>query len=323
MKNLFEGNWMSWVQRYIDNVRTYLPAQLREDVGNELYSDLQDQCDELSDSLGRPLTDEEVLTLIAKKGHPMVVAAGYQSRRSLVSEPLFPVYLQVLKLVIAVIAVVSAIDVIAALYFEVKVNFVRAAVSWFAGVYEGAIHAFAWVTLVFFLAGGKLGYGKVLENWNPRALPKVAHGGRRIQRFDSAVEFAVTLLAMTWVNDIWRLPMAEGGLTFSPAFEAALPWLNIALGLSVVMSLIKLVSPYWTLPRLYADIALNICWLGLLVVLMSIYPPFSLVWQGGEVWQPSAGGWRAGVGIVIAITGWDLLQNLRVLLRQRAESAGR
>lgn len=311
---------MNWLQRYVDNVRTYLPASLREDVGNELYSDLQDQCDEMGESLGRPLTDEEVLALIEKRGHPMAVAAAYQPRRTLVSEPLFPLYLQVLKGVFALLALVSAAGVIVSLFAGDTPNFVGAAVRWFASVYESSIHAFAWITLGFYLIGESLGYRRVFAKWNPRSLPQVTDGGRRIKRFDTAVEFAMTLLFMAWLNNVWMFPVDAGGLKLSQEFGAFLPWVNVALGASVAMSLVKLLAPYWTKPRLFTNVAIDIYWLALLALLLSVYPPFSLEWQGGNAWQPSQSGWRGGVAIVIAITAWDLLKNLRVLIRVSAES---
>ncbi|MBB5213205.1 hypothetical protein [Microbulbifer hydrolyticus] len=321
MEKQFEEHSMDWLQRYVDNVRTYLPARLREDVGNELYSGLQDQCDELQESLGRAPTEDEVLVLLKEKGHPMAVAAGYQSRRTLVSESLFPVYLQVLKWTLMVIAVVSAIDVVASFASSAEPNLIGAAISWLAGLYESGIHSFAWVTLVFYLVGESQNYRKVFANWNPRSLPRIADGGRRIQRFDSAVEFVVTLLALAWLNDIWLLPGPSVGaaLTFSGAFGALLPWLNIALAGSVLMSLVTLLSPYWTQPRLLIDIGLNIYWLVLLALLINIFPPFSITWNGGENWQPNQASWQVGVGIVTAITAWDLLKNLRVLMRVWAE----
>lgn len=315
-KRLEEEN-MDWLQRYVDNVRTHLPARLREDVGNELYSGLQDQCDELEESLGRAPTEEEVLALLKEKGHPMAVAAGYQSRRTLVSEPLFPVYLQVLKITLMVIAAVSAVGVLASFASEAKPNLVGAAISWLAGMYESGIHAFAWITLVFYLAGESQSYRKVFGNWNPRSLPRIADGGRRIRRFDSAIEFVATLLALAWLNDVWlSLGVGSGSsVTLSSASGALLPWLNVALAGSVLMSLAKLLSPYWTQRRLLIDIALNIAWLLLLALLINIYPAFSVAWSGGEAWQPTQHSWQVGVGIVIAITAWDLLKNLRVLTR--------
>lgn len=305
-----------WLQRYVDNVRTYLPARLREDIGSELYSDLQDQRDDLEDSLGRTPTEAEIFNLLKQKGHPMAIAAAYQPRRTLVSEPLFPLYLQVLKWTLLVLAVLSAVGAVGSLYGEASPKLVSAAVGWLAGLYESGIHAFAWVTLVFYLAGEGFSYRRVFANWNPRSMPKVVDSGRRIKRFDSVVEFVVTLLAMAWLNDMWLLPgTGKASLALSPAFSALLPWLNLALGARVLMSLYKLFSPFWTRSRLLADAALNMYWLVMLAFLLSLNAPFSLEWRSGEFWQPDQGGWQVAIGIVIAITAWDLFENVRGLLR--------
>ncbi|TLM78367.1 hypothetical protein ACONUD_03260 [Microbulbifer harenosus] len=310
------ANQTDWLQRYVDNVRTYLPARLREDVGNELYSDLQDQRDELEESLGRMPTESEILKLLKQRGHPMAVAAAYQPRRTLVSEPLFPLYLQVLKWTLLVLAVLGAVGTVGSLYGDEHPKLVSAAIGWFAGLYESGIHAFAWVTLVFYLAGEGLSYRRVFADWNPRTLPNVVDSGRRIKRFDSALEFVVTLLAMAWLNDMWLLPGTGGNssLSLSVEFTTLLPWLNFALGASVLMSLYKLFSPFWTRRRLLTDAALNSYWLVMLAMLLGLNAPFSLEWHNGEFWQPSQGGWQVAIGVVIAITAWDLFENIRGLL---------
>ena len=313
---------MDWLQRYVDNVRTHLPAKMREDVGNELLSDLQDQRDDLEESLGRAPSEQEILDLLKQKGHPMAVAAAYQPRRVLISEPLFPVYLLVLKWTLLIVAIVSAVGVAGSLFGNEHPNLVGAVVRWITGFIESAVHSFAWITLVFYLIGEGMGVRNVFANWNPRSMPKVTGGGRRIKRFDSAVELVVTLLAMAWLNDVWLLPGVAGdaSLVLSPQFAGLMPWINIALGGSVVMSLCKLLSPFWTRRRLLVDAVLNIYWLILLVVLLGVYPPFSLEWVAGEIWQPSQGSWQVSVCVVMVITAWDLLQNIRGLIRDKRHS---
>lgn len=314
-------NQVDWLQRYVDNVRIYLPARLREDVGNELLSDLQDQRDELEVSLARKPGEQDILDLLKQKGHPMTVAAAYRPRRALVREPLFPLYLLVLKWTMVFIAVATAVGVIASLYVDENPNLLSAAVRWFTSIYESGIHSFAWITLVFYLVGEGVGYRRDFDNWNPRSMSKVVDSGNRIQRFDSSFEFVVTLLAMAWLNDVWLLSGADraSSLVLSPMLMSLLPWLNIALGASVLMSLSKLLSPFWTRSRLIIDTLLNSYWLVLLGILLSTSEPFSVEWRSGVFWQPGQGVWQVAVGIVIAITLWDLLDNLRRLVRARSQ----
>lgn len=313
-------NQSDWIQRYVDNVRTYLPAPLRDDVGSELLSDLLDQRDDLQATLGRTLTEQEVVDLLKQRGHPMAVAADYQPRRTLVSEPLFPVYVQVLKWTLMVIAVVTAAGTVWNVLADASPNLVSAVIGWFASFYEGGIHAVAWVTLVFYLTGEGLGYRQVFSNWNPRSMPRVVESGKRIKRFDASIEFVVTLLAMAWLNDVWFFAGNGSGsaLVLSPALQSLLPWINIALGASVLISLYKLLSPFWTPARLWVNCGVNILWLVMLVVVFQLDTPISVEWRSGEFWQPGERGWQAGVGVVIALTAWDLLENLRGLIRARA-----
>ena len=222
-----------------------------------------------------------------------------------------------LKWTFLIIAVVTAIDVVGSLYFAENPNLLSATIGWFSGLYESGVHSFVAVTLVFYLIGEGLNNRQVFANWNPRSMPDVVDSGRRIKRFDSSVEFVVTLLAMAWLNDLWLLPASSGSnaLVLSSEMMALLPWLNIALGASVLLSLYKLISPLWTRVRLLVDGVLNTYWLILLAFLLGLQAPFSIQWQGGDLWQPSQGNWQVAIGVVVAITAWDLFQNIRRLVR--------
>lgn len=310
---------MGWLQRYVDHVKTYLPGRQREDIGNELYSTLQDQCDDMAEDLGREPGEAEILQMLKDKGHPMQVAAAYGPRRVLVSESLFPLYLLALKWMLAIVCIVNAVEVVLSLPGQVQPNFIGAAVGWLADSFNGCLYGFAWVTLAFFLAGESIHYSDFFGKWDPRKLPAIAGGNQPISRFDSAVELVAMLLLMGWLNSLFGAvsPVAGEGVrfVFSEELKALLPWINIALGLSILIATDKLVRPYWTRPRLLVDGTINIYWLALLVLLFNLDQVFSLHRSGQDSWVMEAGNWQVIVLVALAITAYDLFRNIQRLIR--------
>lgn len=317
---------MDWLARYVENVKAYLPAKLRDDVGNELYSDLQDQYDDMADHLGRQPTETEQLALIKEKGHPMEVAAGYQPRKTLVSESLFPLYVVVLKWVLLAVFVVNGLVAALSLLSQPEANFIRAFLQWMAGTFNAGLHMFAWVTLGFYLAGETISYRNFFGKWDPRKLPDIVDGNDRISRFESAVELMAMMLFMGWLNDLFiHLPIAGDVVRFdlSDELRALLPWLNIAMALSIAMAVNKLFSPFWTKTKLLLAIALDFLWLTLFAMLFSMERVFSVRWPGVEghpwaqdqPWDMPLTNWKVIMAIALGITAYDLVRNIQRYLR--------
>lgn len=299
---------MDWLQRYVDNVKTYLPGGQREDIGSELYSGLRDQCDDMAESLGREPTEAEVLALLKQKGHPMEVAAAYQPRRVLVSETLFPLYILVLKWVLLAIVIANGVVALLGLIGQSEPAFSGVALQWLAGTYNAALHSFAWITLSFYIAGEGISYRDVFGKWDPRKLPRVAAGGKRISQFESAVQLVAMVLLMGWLNDFFAPAVpAIGSATFvfGDALRALLPWLNLGVALSILMALAKLARPFWTHTKLLAEGALHVYWLLLLVPLFALDSVFSVHWDGGQ-WDMPVGTWQVIIAADFAITAFEL-----------------
>ena len=75
------------------------PKEGRDDILAELSEDLRAEIADDEESLGRPLTNDEMVQLLKRRGHPILVAAAYLPQRSLIGPALFPIYAFVLKIV--------------------------------------------------------------------------------------------------------------------------------------------------------------------------------------------------------------------------------
>ena len=116
---------MDLLKRYVNNVRTYLPKSLpeaqRDDIVNELSENIQARMDDREAELGRPLTEGEQEAILHEYGHPMIAAGRYQTNqearvvfgRQLIGTTLFPIYLRVLWIVIAISLAIYAVVLVA------------------------------------------------------------------------------------------------------------------------------------------------------------------------------------------------------------------
>ena len=75
---------MEMLNRYLQAVGQYLPAETKDDTLEELRANLLEQMDVLAEELERPLTEGEVAAILKAHGKPEVVAVRYLPQRSLI-----------------------------------------------------------------------------------------------------------------------------------------------------------------------------------------------------------------------------------------------
>ena len=215
---------MELLERYLQAVEEYLPTKGRADVLAELRANLLDQMDEREETLGRPLTEDEVGEILRSHGHPSIVAARYQPRRSLIGPEIFPYYWFTLRktfpLVVGLAILAQAVQFIYSpappenIVGTVLVKLVSV-IFYFAG----------WVTLVF-AAIGFIGerYPQKLDfycNWDPNKLapltsPKEREGLPKYPR----TEIAFHVVGLLWLLSVLRYP----SLLFIP-LRTTTPWI--------------------------------------------------------------------------------------------------
>ncbi|MGI8437910.1 MAG: hypothetical protein ACR2NX_13580, partial [Chthoniobacterales bacterium] len=90
---------MQLLDRYLTAIKFWLPKTHRDDIAAELAANLQSEIDDRAAERGRPLTDEEIGTLLKQHGSPVLVASRYQGEhrtvtfgRQLIGPLLFPFY---------------------------------------------------------------------------------------------------------------------------------------------------------------------------------------------------------------------------------------
>ncbi len=102
--------------KYLGAVGSYLPPDQPEDIVAELAADIRAQMEDREAELGRPLTAEEVETILKHHGHPMLVAGRYLPRQHLIGPAIFPFYWFTLKTALWIAALVYAVAAVSVPY---------------------------------------------------------------------------------------------------------------------------------------------------------------------------------------------------------------
>lgn len=200
---------MDLFERYMQAVRKHLPWQRQDDILAELRTNLEAQREEREAELGRPLTEGEMIDWLKELGPPRAMAARYHASRYLIGPAIFPMYWQILRLVLIWASVAYAISIVVRLVVESH------SVEWVAGQVGGfwglLVMAAAWVTGVFavlefvserypdkcpdFLAPA--------SHWSPTSLPPLEKhletAGKPANLVAISAEFVVRFALMVWL----------------------------------------------------------------------------------------------------------------------------
>ena len=240
---------MKLLDRYLQAVRALLPKEQRDDILQELSDAILSRMEDQEAELGRPLTEAEQETILKRHGSPMQVAGRYQKDqrsvafgRQLIGPVLFPLYIKILSLNLAITLVVCAVAAVAFASRQPMLQTAMAMLSHF-------IFQFAIITGIFTLAqrsGDRFPWG-----WkSPAASRPMAKDERRIPRSQSITELIVSGILLLWLPALPYYPATIFGhgtalLRFGPGarilFQAVLPLLLMG----VIRSGILLARPRW------------------------------------------------------------------------------
>jgi len=269
---------MQLVDRYLQEVKRYLPAVQRDDILKELSANILGEMDDRESTLGRTLTEDEQIAILQQQGSPMVVASRYRNDqrsftfgRVIIGPALFPLYAKILTLNLTITVVVSSI-VMTTLGLHVGLT----ALFW------PALLQFSIVTAIFAAIEQSQNKFHILDHWNPRALPPV-RDPLKISRANTFFEmFCNLVFVLCWLHVPgatyavaymflgpavrYLEPVSADPLVYAPAWQIFyLPILLFVL-LSMAQQGLNFAFPRWTRNRLIARVSLSS--LGLLLTFL-------------------------------------------------------
>lgn len=276
---------MEIVDRYLQAVRFWLPRKQQDDMIAELSEDIRAQVEERESSLGRPLNELEVESLLRQRGSPILVANRYLPQESLIGPLLFPLYKFVLKVVTLCILIPTALGWLITLLspaFGSAHHWSSRLGSALGQLWTAWFAAMGVVTIIFVILERTEAKTQLLETWNPRKLPPLRHP-HMIPRSSSAFEIAVNLCVLVWWAGYMASPlhMDIGGwhISLAPVWSW-LFWVILLLTLAnVVIASVNLLRPWWTVPRILVRFVVDLagaaffCWFLKANIVMSIAAP--------------------------------------------------
>lgn len=333
---------MNLLERYVHNVKSYLPKSLpesqRDDIVNELSENIQARMDDREAELGRPLTEGEQEAILHEYGHPMIAAGRYQTNqearvvfgRQLIGTTLFPFYLRTLWIVVTISLAIYAVTVVA---LAISGNAVTVGGIITSVMMQLAIQ-FAVITGIFAAVDS---YLPTME-WSAKSLsvpvpqaPASARQGARVPRMESLGEIVGIVVLVGWFWFAFDRPF----LLFGPALadyqlgpvwqQVAIPTL-LVLAVSVAQAVVNLFRPEWVRMKRVVRVLTDIAALGIVGYLLQ---------AGAGQWVVAANGssasalssvnefvrygllaTAAGILIVIGMDTWRLIRGERQQRRQ-------
>jgi hypothetical protein len=233
---------MDLIDRYLSAVGALLPRDQRDDITTELRDVLLNRREEKEAELGRSLTRAEDEALLKAFGHPIAVAGRYGPRQSLIGPDVYPLYVFVLRIVLAVIVgsgIVTGI-VTGAVHPEEIGHAIGVALSI---IWTGGFAALGVVTLVFAVIERSPAGRTLFTRWNPRDLPRPAKRPRCPHWYDHVAAIVAQVIFVLWWTGLvpitWQPYMPAGGEALHFAFAPI--WQTLfwpVLGLSAVVILV-------------------------------------------------------------------------------------
>ena len=256
------------VDRYLIQIKSFLPAKQRDDIVAELEESIHCAVDDRERELGRALDDTELAALLQGFGHPMRIAARYLPMQQLIGPETFPLYWYVLQAVLIVIAVVAGL--FAGIAILTAPDSYRAAISVITDFFWFAVITTAGITFAFAVVDQQRARFALLESFDPTKPDAGIWGVRAaplspIPRSESAFEFAFSLIFLCWWVGWLVLPHEFRGvsLSFGPAVAAYYYPVIALIAVELVRLGVDYVRPYRTGVRVTARLLLNTAWLGL------------------------------------------------------------
>jgi len=235
---------MDLMDRYLAAIGVLLPVRQRQDISAELRDALMTRAEEREAELGRPLTVDDEVALLRDFGHPLAVAARYGQQQYLVGPELYPHYAFALKALLAFIALSAVIVGVQAQALSPGQPG-PALVAALRVLWQGSISAVGVLTLIAIALQRWNIRLKVLDEWNPRDLPKPIRLRRETRYHHLAGIIANTLFILWWTHALpfWipyvtHIPLKSGGsldIALAPIWTTLFwPVLGLSLGVIAV-----------------------------------------------------------------------------------------
>ncbi len=311
---------MQMITNYLNSFENYLPDESKEDVRAELESSILAQIEDKQLEIGRELNLQEQEQLLLKIGHPMRVAAAYLPDQQLINKDYFPAYKQSLEIALVIFCILT---ILVTIPFSLSIgSIIVGLIQLSYSLLETSVWVFSSVTLIFYLMQK---YGASLDEiyaWSPKQL---RYTSKKISL--SRIEVIFEMLFEGLFLVIWnRLFTSEDvfidsdflqSISMSSEWQSVYVIVNLLVGLSILLSLYKLLVSGWTKVGLIASIGIGLVDIALIIYILQ-FDQFIVVESSAKSeldWQQI--GWsielniKILLGIIGLVTAWDVVSGIK------------
>jgi hypothetical protein len=306
---------MKYIDLYLQEVERRLPLRNREDILREIRSTLMDMIDDHNPDQDQPADEETIKSVLQEFGSPRQVAQRYSKHNYLIGPNLYPIYLQVLKIVLIIVAGFNVLGLIIAIASQTAVdsNLIEAIAETLAGLFSSLFGAFGMVTLSFAAiertTSDKLKV-KIEQEWKPEDLLK-EKDIKRISITELAFEITFTLIFIVVINSfldrIGIYYLSDGRWVSAPIlnenFSRYVPWITTNAALGIFLDLYLIRKGYWDAIATIGKVFINALSIALSFVILT----------GPEFITVSASALQ-GLGFASSITAAQLTNILNIVI---------
>lgn len=281
------------IERYLYDVVRRLPEKQRKDIEEELRTLIEDMLEERQDGKSR---EENVRDVLSELGDPAKLAMKYRGEEAhLIGGEYYPLYCQLLKLVLICVGVVVAISAVVHLIVHFPMQsggtgvVVDGVVDFFlslASLPEALLGSFGFVTLVFFILERNQVKLQQRESWSLEKLMQIPDKKAVISKGDSIVGIFFGILIMTvficlpeyigaWGKNPDGELVAVSILNLS-VWSKALPFFIISMLAGIADDFVKLVIGYYNKTVMCVSIACSLISIVAAVILFKGYAIFNM-----------------------------------------------
>ncbi len=259
---------MQLIQRYVNEVASYLPDRLQDDVCKELQSNLEEALDDRVASGSWESVEKAEIALLEEFGPPHLLAESYMpGPRILFGPRLYPAFISTMKISISILAAVIALGL------AVDFAHMSSATEFWVSLGDSIQNL---LVGGLFLLGAVVTIFAVIERtsdqappsdeaWDPTTLDDV-EDPNQVSLGEVVVGIVFLVLGLVMLNvfpervAIWVNPNERIGVVplLTEAFWSQLWLLNICLGLDLALSVVLLRKKSWTPTLLWTRVVITL-----------------------------------------------------------------
>ena len=260
---------MKLIELYLDEIRHQLPPKNREDIVKEIRSVLMDMIEDRNSHPGQTPEEETIKAVLNEFGSPQKVARQYGAKNQLIGPRIYPIYLQVLKIVLIVVAALNVLGLVVAIIGQsgIDPNMFEAILEIVGGLFSSLFTAFGIVTLSFALierTSPEDWRAEAEQEWSPEDLYQ-KEDQERVKVTGLAIEITMTLVFIALINffldRVGIYYLSDSTWVSAPIlndnFLRYIPWITAYAVLDIILNLYLIRKGYWDKPASAAKIFIN------------------------------------------------------------------